>query len=101
MDPAAYGDAIADLYDEWYADVSDVDGTVETVARLADGGPVLELGIGTGRIALPPAARGGEVHGVDASAAMVERLRAKPGGAALPVQLGDFSTDLPSVAGGF
>jgi SAM-dependent methyltransferase len=75
-DPAAYGNAIADVYDEWYTDVSDVEGTVATVARLAAGGPVLELGIGTGRIAVPLAGTGLVVDGVDASPAMVERLRA-------------------------
>ena len=52
---------------------------------------MLELAIGTGRIALPLAARGLEVHGIDASPRMVERLRAKPGGAAIPVTIGDFA----------
>jgi SAM-dependent methyltransferase len=99
--PETYGQAIADLYDDWYGDVSDVEGTVELVRRLADGGPVLELGIGTGRIALPLAAAGVEVHGVDASAAMVEQLRAKPDGGSIPVLLGDFSQELPGVPGGF
>jgi SAM-dependent methyltransferase len=92
-DPAAYGEAIAD--------VSDVEGTVAAVAELAAGGPVLELGIGTGRLAVPLAAAGVEVHGVDASPAMVERLRAKPGGASIPVTVGDFAVVLPRVDGGF
>jgi SAM-dependent methyltransferase len=100
-DPATYGDAIADVYDDWYADVSDVEGTVARVRELAGGGAVLELGIGTGRLALPLAAAGVEVHGVDASTAMVERLRAKPGGPAVPVVVGDFSEQLPEVPGGF
>ena len=100
-DPATYGDAIADVYDDWYGDVSDVEGTVATIVALADGGPVLELGIGTGRLALPLRAAGVEVNGVDASAAMVERLRTKPGGADLPVVVGDFSERLPTVEGGF
>lgn len=100
-DPAAYGEAIADVYDDWYATVSDVEGTVAAVARLAAGGPVLELGIGTGRLALPLVAAGAEVHGVDASPAMVDRLRAKPGGAAVPVLVADFAERLPSVPGGF
>ncbi len=62
----------------------------------ADGGPgpVLELGIGTGRVALPLAERGVEVHGVDGSQAMVAQLRAKPGGEDIPVTMGDFS-DVP------
>jgi SAM-dependent methyltransferase len=97
----AYGEAIADVYDDWYADVSDVEGTVAAVAALAAGGPVLELGIGTGRIALPLRAAGVEVHGVDASPAMVAQLRAKPGGDAIPVVIGDFARDQPEVEGGF
>jgi SAM-dependent methyltransferase len=101
LDPATYGDAIADVYDDWYADISDVAGTVATIAELAAGGPVLELGIGTGRVALPLVEAGVEVHGIDASEAMVERLRAKAGGAAVPVLVGDFSERLPEVDGGF
>jgi SAM-dependent methyltransferase len=89
MDPSTYGDRIADVYDDWYADATDVEGTVETVRRL--GSRVLELGIGTGRLALPMIAAGLEVHGIDASPAMVERLRAKPGGTAIPVVIGDFA----------
>jgi SAM-dependent methyltransferase len=98
--PASYGDAFADVYDEWYADVSDVDATVEALARLAAGGAVLELGIGSGRIALPLAQRGVAVWGIDASTAMVDRLRAKPGGETLPVAIGDMAdVDLSSVPG--
>lgn len=89
--PSSYGDAFAGVYDDLYADVSDVDGTVAVVAALAGRGPVLELGIGTGRVALPLAAAGCEVHGIDASPAMVERLRAKPGGERVPVALGDMA----------
>jgi len=95
LEPQAYGEAIADVYDDWYGDVSDVAGTVTSVTALAAGGAVLELGIGTGRLALPLHAAGVEVHGVDASPAMVERLRAKPGGADIPVLVGDFSVALP------
>ncbi len=62
---------------------------------------VLELGIGTGRLALPLAAMGLEVHGIDASPAMVDRLRAKPGGAGIPVVIGDFADVGTLVAGGF
>lgn len=97
--PASYGDAFADVYDDWYAGVSDVAGTVARVAALATGGPVLELGVGTGRLALPLVAAGCEVHGIDASHAMVERLRAKPGGAAVPVAVGDMA-DVAAVAPG-
>lgn len=91
LDASSYGENFADVYDQWYANISDVEATVAAVAELAAGGPVLELGIGTGRLALPLAARGVEVSGVEASPAMVERLREKPGGAALPVVVGDFA----------
>ena len=90
-DPTAYGASIADEYDALYEDVLDTEVTVACLADLAEGGPVLELGVGTGRLALPLAARGLLVHGVEASPVMVERLRAKPGGADLPVTLGDFT----------
>jgi SAM-dependent methyltransferase len=62
------------------------------LASLADGGRALELGIGTGRIALPLARRGVPVHGIDLSQAMVDQLRAKPGGKAIGVTIGDFAT---------
>ena len=101
LDATSYGEGFADVYDEWYGEVSDLDGTLDSVVALANGGPVLELGIGTGRLALPLAARGVEVHGVDASPAMVARLRAKPGGGDVPVTIGDFADVQPSVPGGF
>ena len=91
---STYGDKIAGIYDALYQDLFDVEGTVEVLSGLARGGPVLELAIGTGRIALPLAERGIEVHGVDISEAMVEKLRAKPGGAEIPVTMGDFA-DVP------
>ena len=87
---STYGDRIAARYDELHSDRADTDAAVETLTRLAGHGRVLELGIGTGRIALPLAARGLEVHGVDASEAMVARLRAKPGGRDIPVSIHDF-----------
>jgi len=65
---------------------------VDVLADLAGDGDVLEMGIGTGRIALPLVARGIRVHGVDASSAMVAKLRAKPGNDAIDVAIGDFST---------
>ncbi len=92
-EPPTYGDRIADVYDEWYAEL-DPASAVELLAELAGDGRVLELAIGSGRIALPLAARGVEVHGIDASERMVERLRAKPGGEAIPVTMGDFA-DVP------
>jgi hypothetical protein len=65
--------------------------TVACLQQLAGGGPVLELAIGTGRIALPLAARGVRVDGIDLSEAMVARLRAKPGGDQITVTMGDFA----------
>jgi SAM-dependent methyltransferase len=69
-----------------------VNPAVDFLAQLAGDGPALELGIGTGRIALPLRDRGVEVHGIDLSEAMVARLRAKPGGGEIPVTMGDFAT---------
>ena len=66
--------------------------TVDFLAELAGGGAALELGIGTGRIALPLAQRGVPVHGIDLSEDMVAQLRAKPGGDLIPVMFGDFAT---------
>jgi SAM-dependent methyltransferase len=91
---ATYGDAFADVYDEWYDDQTDIEECVALIATL--GGPVLELGIGTGRLALALAATGLEVHGVDASEAMLERLRAKPGSESIALTLADMSCHLPS-----
>ena len=90
-DPTGYAAAIADDYDDLYEEVLDTAGAVGRLAELAAGGPVLELGIGTGRLALPLAELGLEVHGIESSEVMVERLRAKPGGEAIPVEVGDFS----------
>ena len=89
MDPSTYGERIADVYDDWYGDATDVEGTVATVARY--GTSVLELGIGTGRLAIPLADAGLAVTGVDASPAMVDRLRAKDGDR-IPVVVADFAT---------
>ncbi|MFM2076412.1 MAG: hypothetical protein RJA49_302 [Actinomycetota bacterium] len=94
-DDRSYGDAFADVYDEWYADISDVAATVATLSDLAGSGPVLELGVGTGRLALPLAAAGVEVQGVDSSDAMLARLRAKPGGDEVRATVGDMVTGLP------
>ena len=89
-DESTYGDRIADVYDDWYAAL-DPTAAADTLAELARGGRALELAIGTGRIALPLAARGVEVHGIDASEEMVAKLRAKPRGDAIPVTIGDFA----------
>jgi SAM-dependent methyltransferase len=92
-----FGECVAERYDERYAYQSDpavVDPIVAFLAELARDGAraVLELGIGTGRIALPLAQRGVRVHGIDLSAAMVARLRAKPGAEQIGVTIGDFAT---------
>ncbi|NJP26951.1 class I SAM-dependent methyltransferase [Microbispora sp. SCL1-1] len=90
FDASAYGRAIADVYDEMVEHLP-TGPAVERVVRLAEGGPVLEFGIGTGRLALPLAARGLAVSGIDASPDMVAVLRGKPGGDRIPVTIGDFS----------
>jgi SAM-dependent methyltransferase len=81
------------VYDAWYGEAAflETGEAVEALAELAGTGPALELAIGTGRIALPLAERGVEVHGIDASEAMVDKLREKPGGEAIPVTIGDFA----------
>jgi SAM-dependent methyltransferase len=89
-DASIYGEGIADVYDAWYPG-GDPAPIVERLRALSGAGPVLELGIGTGRIALPLAARGVSVHGVDASPSMVEKLRAKPSGESIPVAISDFT----------
>jgi SAM-dependent methyltransferase len=92
-DPAFYGDRWAAVYDEHHAGTAGLDpaAAVEFLAGLAGDGRALELAIGTGRVALPLAGRGIAVEGVDASEAMVARLRAKPGGGAIPVMIGDMA----------
>jgi SAM-dependent methyltransferase len=87
---STYGERIAAVYDELFP-APDTETTVERLAELAGSGRVLELGIGTGRLSLPLLARGIEVEGIDASEAMVARLRAKPGGDRIPVTIGDFA----------
>jgi SAM-dependent methyltransferase len=88
-DPEFFGERWADVYDE--GGELDPAPAVEFLAGLARGGRVLELAVGTGRVALPLAARGISVEGIEASEAMVERLRAKPGGGGIPVAIGDLA----------
>jgi SAM-dependent methyltransferase len=92
----SYGDGFADVYDDWYADITDVGVSTATLAELAAGGPVLELGVGTGRLAVPLAATGLEVHGLDTSTAMLERMTSKAGGDAVHAHVGDMVDDLPA-----
>jgi SAM-dependent methyltransferase len=85
---------VAERYDAALGERGDpvvVGATVDFLVELAAEGAALELGIGTGRIALPLAARGVRVHGIDLSPDMVAQLRAKPGGEEIPVTIGDFS----------
>lgn len=97
--PANYGDTFAALYDEIFASPDNPEAVADFLAPLAGPGRALELGVGTGRFALPLAMRGVRVIGIDASTAMLARLRARRGGAALPVVRGDFAD--PAVAGRF
>ncbi|MCU0503774.1 MAG: class I SAM-dependent methyltransferase, partial [Anaerolineae bacterium] len=86
----SFGDDVVESYDE-LAQRGDEAVTVAFLEQLARGGPALELAIGTGRIALPLAAQGVQVDGIDFSPAMIARLRAKPGGAQIAVTLGNFA----------
>jgi SAM-dependent methyltransferase len=98
-DASSYGDAFADVYDEWYHGISDVDLTVVELLDLAGGGPVLELGVGTGRLAVPLAeagiAHGVTVVGIDASEAMLARLAWRDPGRLVTTIHGDIRCDLP------
>lgn len=84
-----YGQRIAGVYDTLYETVDE--GAPQLLADLAGAGRALELGIGTGRVALPLQERGVEVQGIDASEAMVARLRHKPGGDKIAVTIGSFA----------
>ena len=96
-DEKVYGERIASIYDDLYEDAFDKAAAVAFLAERSRGaeghgeGKALELAIGTGRVAVPLAQQGVAVAGIDISEAMVERLRAKPGGADIPVTMGDFA----------
>jgi len=95
-DERSYGDGFADVYDDWYAEVTDVDATVRRMVALAGGGGrVLELGVGTGRLAVPMAAAGLRVVGVDSSQAMLDRLAERDAAGTVTVIHGDMVDDLP------
>jgi 2-polyprenyl-3-methyl-5-hydroxy-6-metoxy-1,4-benzoquinol methylase len=81
-EPSTYGEHIADVYDDWYSGVEEE--ALAFLTALASGGSALELGIGTGRLAIPLKARGVTVQGIDASPSMVQHLRSKPGGRPSP-----------------
>ncbi|MGW4463824.1 class I SAM-dependent DNA methyltransferase [Micromonospora sp. NBC_01796] len=88
-----YGDAVADMFDGtgWAGDPGDTEETIQWLADNAGEGPVLELGVGTGRVAVPLAQKGIEVHGIDASEGMLAQLRAKPGGELVQLHVQDFT----------
>src|SRR4051812_11660132 len=95
MAESGFDEWIAQRYETLWPELFDealIEATVSALAGLADTGPALEFGIGTGRIALPLSRAGVEVHGIELSQAMVTRLRAQPGGSAIPVTVADFAT---------
>ncbi len=90
-----FGEGVAERYDDEHAEMFDrdvVEPAVDFLAVLAGDGAALELGIGTGRIALPLANRGVSVHGIELSETMVEQMRAKPNADGIDVTIGDFAT---------
>ena len=87
-----YGEHIAGVYDDWYNEFDPA--SIKVLTELARGGRALELGIGTGRIAIPLVNSGVIVHGIDASVSMVAKLHSKPGGESIPVTMGNFA-DVP------
>lgn len=88
--PATFGELNADDYDA-SQDPGTTDACVSLIAELSPGNRILELAIGTGRVALPLAAHGFDLTGIEGSPQMVEKLRAKPGGAGIPVTIGDMA----------
>ena len=89
------GPEIAEVYDATYAAKFEppvLGLIVDVLADLAGGRPALELAVGTGRVALPLAARGIAVHGIELSPHMAEQLLAKPGAEAVPVTVGNMTT---------
>lgn len=94
-DDGFFGEDVAARYDDPQSEMFQpevVGACVDRLVDLADGGPVLEFAIGTGRIALPLAERGVDVHGIERSRAMVAQMREKPGGDAIEVTIGDMAT---------
>jgi len=95
MGSIVWGREIAEVYDKVYPATYEpavLDPIVDALVELAQGGPALELAVGTGRVALPLSARGVAVHGIELSTHMVEQLRTKPGSDAVPVTVGDMTT---------
>jgi ubiquinone/menaquinone biosynthesis C-methylase UbiE len=94
---STYGDRIAEVYDDWPGVPRDSGPAAAFLAKLAGRGPALELGIGTGRLALPLKALGVEVEGIDGSEGMIAKLRVKPGGAEIPNRIAEVYDDWPGV----
>lgn len=98
-DDTSYGSAFADVYDDWYRGISDIEATIADLRSLAGPGPVLELGVGTGRLAVPLAYHGAApqltVIGIDSSEAMLTNLRQRDPESRIGVIQGDMVTDLP------
>jgi SAM-dependent methyltransferase len=96
-DAESYGEGFADVYDDWYAGLTDVDVTVRTIVGLAGTrGCILELGVGTGRLAVPLAEAGLVVTGIDTSQAMLDRLAGRDPSGLVAVIVGDMVDDLPT-----
>jgi len=93
---STYGDAFADVYDDWYEQVTDVEGTAALISNLSEGLDVLELGVGTGRLALPIAAAGVPITGVDSSSEMLKRLTARDTSGLVTTHLADMASWLPT-----
>jgi len=91
-----YGDAFADVYDDWYRDLSDVSALVTLIDEYSLGRALCELGVGTGRLAIPLASHGFAVTGVDTSSAMLDRLRAADHQGIVTTVNGDMVDDMPS-----
>ena len=87
-----YGERVAEVYDDWFSEYDPH--AIDRLADLAQNGRALELGIGTGRIALPLSERNVDVHGIDAAPSMISRLRSKPGSERITVTTGSFA-DIP------
>jgi SAM-dependent methyltransferase len=93
---SGFDEWIAQRYETLWPELFDealIAATVSTLVDLADTGPALEFGVGTGRIALPLSRAGVEVHGIELSPSMVARLRAQPGGSSVQFTIGDFATE--------
>ena len=91
-----YGEAFADVYDDWYRDLSDVSALVTLIDECSPGRTLCELGVGTGRLAIPLASHGFVVTGIDISSAMLDRLHAADHQQTITTVAGDMVDDMPS-----